>query len=43
MVEEVPPYGMVVQRQADGSSLPGLAVDERSTSSFGLSQEALDD
>jgi hypothetical protein len=39
--EEEPPYGMLVQRQADGSSLPRLAMDERSARSFGLSQQAL--
>ena len=41
VVEEEPPYWMVVQRQRDGSILPRLAVDERSARSFGLSQQAL--
>jgi small-conductance mechanosensitive channel len=41
VVQEEPPYWMVVQRQADGTSLPRLAVDERSARSFGISQQAL--
>jgi small-conductance mechanosensitive channel len=41
VVQEEPPYWMVVQRQADGSALPRLAVDGRSAASFGLSQQAL--
>jgi small-conductance mechanosensitive channel len=41
VVVEEPPYWMVVQRQVDGSTLPRLAVDERSARSFGLSQRAL--
>jgi len=41
VVQDEPPYWMVVQRQADGSTLPRLAVDGRSAASFGLSQQAL--
>jgi hypothetical protein len=41
VVQEEPPYWMVVQRQADGSSLPRLAVDEHSARRFRLSQQAL--
>ncbi len=41
VVQEEPPYWMVAQRQPDGSTLPRLAVDERSARSFGLSQQAL--
>lgn len=41
VVEEHPPYWMVSQQLADGSSVPRLAVDERAARSFGLSQRAL--
>lgn len=41
VVEEHPPYWMVSQRLADGSTVPGLAVDERAARSFGLSQRDL--
>lgn len=40
-VEEHPPYWMVTQQLADGSSVPRLAVDERAARSFDLSQRAL--
>ena len=41
VAEEAPPYWMVSQQLADGSSQPRLAVDERAARSFGLSQQAL--
>ncbi|WP_411877284.1 mechanosensitive ion channel family protein [Vulcanococcus limneticus] len=41
VVEEDPPYWMVAERQADGETVPRLAVDERSAQRFGLSQRAL--
>ena len=41
VVEEHPPYWMVAQQMADGTSLPKLAVDARAARSFGLSQQAL--
>jgi small-conductance mechanosensitive channel len=41
VVEEHPPYWMVVERQSDDLSVPRLAVDERSARSFGLSQQQL--
>lgn len=41
VVEEHPPYWMVVERQADGLGVPKLAVDERAARSFGLSQRQL--
>lgn len=41
VVEPNPPYWMVAQRQADGRTVPRLAVDERAASSFGLSQQLL--
>jgi hypothetical protein len=41
VVEEHPPYWMVVERQSDELSVPRLAVDERSARSFGLSQRQL--
>ncbi|MEX0588689.1 MAG: mechanosensitive ion channel domain-containing protein [Cyanobium sp.] len=36
-----PPYWMVGLRQADGSVVPKLAVDERAARSFGLSQRVV--
>jgi small-conductance mechanosensitive channel len=41
VVEEQPPYWMVAERQADGRTLPRLAVDERAARRFGLSQRGL--
>jgi small-conductance mechanosensitive channel len=41
VVEEHPPYWMVAERQADGRTVPKLAVDERAARRFGLSQRAL--
>lgn len=41
VVEEQPPYWMVVQQQPDGSRLARLAVDERAARRFDLSQQAL--
>jgi len=41
VVEEQPPYWMVAERQADGSTMPRLAVDARAAQRFGLSQRAL--
>jgi small-conductance mechanosensitive channel len=41
VVVEHPPYWMVAQRMADGTTQPRLAVDARAASSFGLSQQAL--
>jgi hypothetical protein len=41
VVQEEPPYWTVVQRQAVCSSLPRLALDERSARRFRLSQQAL--
>ncbi|MFM7311668.1 MAG: mechanosensitive ion channel family protein [Cyanobium sp.] len=41
VVEEHPPYWMVTQRLADGTSRPRLAVDARAAGSFGVSQQVL--
>jgi small-conductance mechanosensitive channel len=41
VVVEQPPYWMVAAREADGDTVPRLAVDERAARRFGLSQRAL--